>query len=239
MDGNVYGCIDGFQYYEYSVCTSGTYCRDPGANGAACVPTPCAPGTIGCASEKLGQCADDGMSVTATADCGAQGQVCTLAGCAASALDEIATSTQVGSASGGELIGNVFFVESARKLTAIEYDLSLPLQRSLTWAIYEQTNADLNGEFELEYKKVTIASGTGLQSSGVVDFELGAGKTYIIGVTATDGSFGYYYDNLIVPPSINFAHVIATVDVAYAQSFDFQNPGLYATYHQRLTTTAP
>ncbi|MES1178509.1 MAG: hypothetical protein ABUL62_29575 [Myxococcales bacterium] len=115
----------------------------------------------------------------------------------------------------------------------------MPQPRTLIWTVFEGTNANMSGEFDLKYQKTTTGSGVGFQSSGSISVQLEAGKSYYIGVSPSDGSFAYYYDNLSIAPSINFAHVIGAVDTSFAKQFDYQDPNLYLAYHQRLTTTGP
>jgi hypothetical protein len=239
-NGSVQQCNDGLSYSQSQFCVQGTYCLKHG-NGTDCVPTPCQPDTDACVADKLGHCASDGMSVASTTDCVAQSKVCTLAGCAAAAVDTVAAAAQIGSASAGEMRGNIILVHTARKLTQIEADLSLPQPRALKWLVYEGTNADLNGEFDLRFQKTTSGSGTGLQASGPISFELEAGKSYYIGVSATDGSFAYYYDDSpTVALSLSFSHVIGAYDeFGFGSSFDYVNQGISSAYHQRLTTTLP
>lgn len=239
-DGNVQQCNDGFSFSQAQYCAQGTYCLSH-SNLVDCSPTPCIPDTDACVGEKLGQCAADALSVVASADCGAQQMVCSLSGCVASAVDTVSTANQIGTASSSELLGNVVLVQSARKLTLIEADISMALPRTLNWMVFEGTNADFNGEFDFKYQKTTTATGTGFQSSGPIAVELEAGKTYLIGVTASDGSFVYYYDYQSAPLPLNFAHVIGSVDTYYSSggSFDGYNQPIGLAYHQRLTTTAP
>lgn len=162
-NGNVQQCNDGLSYSQVQFCAQGTSCLKHG-NGTDCAPTPCQPDTIACAAEMLGQCATDGMSVATSADCGSQNKVCTLAGCAATAVDTVSAATQIGTASSGEVLGNIVLVHSARKLTTIEADLSMPQPHTLIWVVYEETNADLNGEFDLKFQKSSTGSGAGFQS---------------------------------------------------------------------------
>ncbi len=238
-NNSVQVCDDqGLTSSQYQFCPQGTYCLSHGST-PDCAPTPCTPDADGCAAEKFGHCATDGLSVTSPTDCGAQKQVCTLQGCASSAVDTVTKGSEILTASTQELIGNVLLVHAARKLTLIEMDLSMPAPRALVWSVYEQTNADLNGEFDLKYQKTSTGSGSGFQSSGALSVQLEANKSYLIGVSANDGSFVYYFDYLSVPPSINFAHVIGTVDTSYSPSFDYGNSSIVSAFHQRLTTTAP
>jgi hypothetical protein len=241
-NGNVQQCDDqGSTYNQSQFCASGTYCLTR-AQTSSCEPTPCTPDTAACAAEKLGTCATDGMTVVAAGatDCGALKEVCTLQGCAKTAVDTISTTNQLSGANANEVLANVIAVQSARKLTMIEAYLSMPSARSLSWVVYVQTNADNSGEFDLAYQKTTTGTGAGFQSSGAISIELQAGKAYAIGVAASDGSFVYYYDTPTAVSSLNFAHVIGSEDTDSSSSFDFyptQPPG--SVYAQRLTTTTP
>ncbi|MEO7032643.1 MAG: hypothetical protein ABI548_02345 [Polyangiaceae bacterium] len=235
-NGSVQQCNDGLSYSQSQFCAQDTYCLKHG-NVTDCAPTPCKADTDACAGEKLGHCASDGLTVAPTADCGAQGEVCALTGCAASAVDTVSAAKQIGTASSGEMIGDVILVHSARKLTTIEADVSMPQPRTLIWAVYEGTNADLNGEFDLKYQTSTSGTGAGFQSSGPISVQLEANKTYFIGVSASD-AIVYYYDDLTSPPSLNFAHVIGGYDTSVSPLFDYENEFPYA-YRLRLTTTAP
>ncbi len=239
-DGNVQQCNDGFTFSQAQYCAQGTYCLSH-SNVVDCSPTPCVPDTDACVGEKLGHCAADGMSVVATADCASQQMVCALSGCAASSVDTLSTANQIATASASELLGNVVFVQAARKLTLIEADISMSVPRMLNWVVFEGTNADLNGEFDLKFQKTTTGTGTGFQSSGAIAVELEAGKTYLIGVTAADGSYVYYYDSQSAPLPMNFGHVIGSVDTYYSSggSFDGYYQPIGLAYHQRLTSSAP
>ncbi len=224
------------------VCTYGTYCNTEFAF-TDCVPTPCLPDTQGCAAEKFGQCADDGMSIASGAtDCGALSQVCTLQGCATSAIDTLATSNQIGTGSTySSLVVNVLNVQSSRKLNTIEVYLTVPNPNSLTWAVYQENLVNTYPEFDLKFQKTTSGSGTGFQSSGTVGLELVAGNTYAIGVSVGGGNFVYYYDTVTPPVSLNFAH--ATGSLSYTYSFVPAIPSPYIApttlYNERLTTSAP
>jgi hypothetical protein len=237
--GNIQQCDDqGLTFSQLQFCALGAYCNTR-TGLTSCAPTPCTPDTDGCAGEKLGHCSADGMSVGAGAtDCGASNQVCTLQGCAKTAVDSLSSSAQIGTGGANELVANVIAVDSARKLTLIEAELSLPAARSLVWFVYVQTNADGMGEFDLEFQKSTSGSGAGYQSSGAISVELEAGKTYAIGVGASDGGFVYYYDIPPATPSLNFAHATGSVDVAFGP-FDYSPGDQLPLYVSRLTTTTP
>jgi hypothetical protein len=243
-DGNVQQCDgQGLTSYQVQFCTLGTYCATR-TGVTTCAPTPCTADTDGCVGEKLGHCSADGMSVGAGAtDCGASQQVCTLQGCAKTAVDSLSSTTQIGTGSANELVTNLVAVDSARKLTLIEAYLSMPTTRNLVWVVYVLTNADGMGEFDLEFQKSTSGSGAGYQSSGAISIELEAGKTYAIGVGASDGNFVYYYDLPVAAPSLNFARVTGSADISFGASFDSAPfdvlPSQLPVYSTRLTTTTP
>ena len=58
-------------------------------------------------------------------------------------------------------------------------------------------------------------------------------------MTASDGSFIYYYDNPLIPPSLNFAHVTGSIDTSLSPSFDYSPSQGLPLYVMRLTTTTP
>jgi hypothetical protein len=171
--------------------------------------------------------------------------VCTAQGCAASAVATLSTANQIGTGGEGEALINVVLVHTSRKLTMIEAYLSLPTARTLTWVVYERTNANQIGEFDLAYQKSTPGSGSAFQSSGAIGFELKAGKTYAIGVSVSGGGFGYYYDTSSSPQSLSFAHVIDSSDQGFGSPipmvFDISDQGSPSdvVYNARLTTTLP
>jgi hypothetical protein len=245
-DGNVRLCDGvGLSSSQSQFCASGTVCTSL-TGYAECDPTPCSADTNGCVGEKFGHCGQDGMSVGGTVtDCSATAQVCTAQGCAASAVATLSTANQVAAGNDGEALTNTLLVHTARKLTMIESNLSLQTQRTLIWVVYEQTNANQVGEFDLAYQKTTTGTGTGFQSSGAISFELTAGKSYAIGVVVVGGSFIYYYDTTTAPQSLSFAHVMDSTDQGFGvpvpASFDVSDQGFPSNtvFNDRLTTTLP
>ncbi len=237
-NGSVAECdSQGLNYYTYSTCGYGTYCKPQGGN-ASCAPTPCLPSTTGCVSEKYGQCADDGLSVTGATDCGAASQVCTAQGCAASAVDTIGSSNFIaGNATYYNMVGDILEVTSARKLTTVEAFLTLPASRTLTWFVFQRSVATT--QYVLKYQTTTTASGTGFQSSGTFSYELTAGSGYLIGVSVAGGSFAYYYDSAVTPPLLGFASVSGGVTEGFTNPLGSQYPYLSTLYDIRLTTSAP
>lgn len=238
--GNVLQCdYTGTSSSQRQACTYGTYCKGVG-NNASCLATPCLPDNAGCANDKYGTCADDGMSVGSSAqDCGALGQVCTLAGCASSAVDTVASSKQVStSASYYPLIANTLDVETSRKLTKIEFYLTLPAARTLTWVVYQRNDTNLS-EYDLKFQQTNSGNGTGFQSSDAFSLTLAGGKSYAIGVYVSDGTFVDYYDSAVSPPSINFAHVTGSFAASYSNVLAYNFLTSTQLYYSRFTTTAP
>jgi hypothetical protein len=129
-------------------------------------------------------------------------------------------------------------VQSARKLTNIEFFLSLPSAHSIVWAVFQSNVVNGFNELDLKYQKTTTGSGTGFQSSGTIGLELEAGKTYAIGVSVSDGNFVYYFDTTSMQASLNFAHAVGSVSSSFAPTFTYYQPSTLL-YYARLTSSAP
>jgi hypothetical protein len=233
--GNAYYCdYTGLIQTLYKTCTTGTHCAM--SNGySTCVPTACVPNATACVAEKLGKCATDGMSISSvTTDCSGSTQVCTLQGCASSALDPIGSATDINASNTYlNMVGDVIQVDTPRQLTTIEAQLDLPASRSLQWVVFQ-----LSGNyFLLKSQTVTTASGTGIQSSGAISQELVAGGVYLIGVYVTNGSFAYYSSST-TPAQLTFGTARGSFAGAYASTLnDYESAA--ALYYFRLTTQAP
>jgi len=239
-NGNVQQCdYYGLSSYQAQVCGYGSYCKAQGTS-AGCVPTPCVPDTDGCAGEKYGHCASDGMSLgDGATDCAAASKVCTAQGCATTAIDTIASPNSAGAVNYYNLVLDTIDVQSSRKLSEIEVYLSLPTSRTLTFAVYQANIVNSQTTYDLKFQKVVSATGSGFQSSGAISFKLEAGKTYALGVSVTGGSFAYYYDAAATPPALNFALVRGGFASNFATSLSYGNPSLSSIFHLRLTTSLP
>lgn len=223
---------DGLSSSAFKTCSGNTYCSQHDGT-AECLRTACNAGASACFAERLGSCANDGMSLASvSADCAAQGKLCTLAGCTDQAVDTLGSGDQVRTPS-EMLIGNVVLVQSARTLTQIEAYLSLPASRALTWVIYERTS---DSYYSLVASAASTGTGTGFQSSGSISQALQAGKTYFIGVGIT-GTYVAYYSTSN-DPLTSFGPALGS-----ATSYATQNSiNIYAQpeqlYYFRLTTKA-
>ncbi len=237
-NGSVQQCDSyGLSSYQTQNCGFGTYCRSQG-NTADCASVWCSPNSgSSCVSEKLGTCSADGLSVLSGAtDCAASSQLCTAAGCAASAVDTIGTSNQVGSNnySNGYVYFDVLEVHSARKLTLLEAYLTLPAQRNLVWTVYQRN--DSTGYFDLKYQKSNTGTGTGFQTSGAIAVSLAAGTVYGIGLSISGGGYAYYYDAAVSPQILPFATVTGGVSNSFGSSV-YPYLTLSTLFNIRLTTT--
>jgi hypothetical protein len=172
-------------------------------------------------------------------DCAAASKVCTAQGCAATAIDTVASSNSAAAFNYYNLVLNLLEVRSSRKLSEIEVYLSLPTSRTLTFVVYQKNVVNMQTSYDLKFQKVVAATGSGFQSSGAISFKLEADKTYALGVSVTGGSFAYYYDAAVTPPSLNFASVVGGFTSNFSTSLSYAYPSLSSIYHQRLTTTTP
>jgi len=235
-NGNVQQCdTQGLTSYQSKSCAYGSYCKAQGT-GADCVPTPCLADTDGCAAEKYGHCASDGMSVGAGAtDCAAAGKVCTLQGCAPTAIDTVASANGAGSLNNSNVVLNYLDVRSTRKLIELEVYLSLPTNSVLTFIVYQRNP---QGIYDSKFQKAVVGTGSGFQSSGAIAYRLEAGNAYAVGVSVSGGSYAYYYASASMPPSLNFASVIGGYTSNFSSSL-YAYPNLSTIHYQRLTTTIP
>ncbi len=205
---------------------------------AFCAPLSCTAGAIACVGDKLGVCAADGLGVTSPLDCNAAQKVCTPQGCVASLVDTVNTETDVEESSESTFVGDVVLVDTSRKLSEIAANLTVPAGRSLTWAVYVETDANFAGEFDLDFQKTTTASGAGTESSGALGVELAVGKSYLLGVVSSGGGFALYAGFPTAAPALSFGHITS------GGAYDFESainvsPGLSEVYALRFTTTAP
>ncbi|MFZ5896502.1 MAG: hypothetical protein ACOY0T_35940 [Myxococcota bacterium] len=224
---------DGLSSSVWRNCTGNSYCAQHD-NVVECLRTPCNAGAAACVAERLGTCASDGMSLASvSADCSAQGKLCTLAGCAAQSVDTMGSGDQVRTPT-EMVIGNEVLVQSARTLTQIEAYLSLPASRALTWVVYERLS---DSYFSLVASAASTGTGTGFQSSGAISQLLQAGKTYFIGVGIT-GSYVAYYgtagDQLTT-----FGPVLGSATSYTAQSTISVYVQPEQLYYFRVTTKLP
>jgi hypothetical protein len=230
-----YCASDGLSAYTYATCGTGTACS-VGGNTWHCYPTTCSPSTSACLGEKLGTCSSDGTSLaTVKSDCGGAGQVCTLQGCADSAVDTIADTTDINAQpSYYNLFGDIVQVETTRVLTKLETQLDLPGTRTLQWLVYQLVGT----QFQLKAQSTTSASGNGPQSSGTLSQTLVAGNAYYLAVAVAGGSFGYYSSPLVAPEPLSFGSVRGPSLGSYASVLN-DSESTSPLYYMKLSTQAP
>jgi hypothetical protein len=175
------------------------------------------------------------MSVsTVTSDCSGASQVCTLQGCASSAVDPIGTGTDINASNTYlNLVGDVIQVDTPRLLTQIEAELDLPASRNLQWVVFQLTG----NYFQFQSQTTTTATGAGMQGSGKLSLELAAGGVYLIGVYVNNGTFAYY-SSTTTPAQLTFGAARGSYAGTYASSLsDYESAA--PLYYFRLTTQAP
>jgi hypothetical protein len=197
------------------------------------------PDTTACYAEKFGQCAADGMGVSDVAeDCAANNQVCAASGCASTATDTMGANDEV-RIPNNQVIGNFINVHTPRSLSSIEAYLELPASRTVRWLVYEkQATPTYYVSYQLKFDKVTLASGTGFQSSGAMNFKLEANKTYLVGLQITTGSYVAYWARIQKSHALSFG-----VATASTTTFFVTSGALYPTpgelYYMRFVTSLP
>lgn len=234
--GNVHQCVaKGTAWSPYATCGAASYCNEL-ASPISCAPDLCAPGTKTCSGEKLATCDTDGGHFTAVStDCSKTNKVCTLAGtCLATAEDSVGTTIN-SSVLSSYMVGNVYRVDRARKLTEIEQYLSVSGTSAFTWVVYEGNS--YSGTFTKLFELTTSSSGEGVfHSSGAIDVALQAGKFYYLGVIV-QGSFTRFYSSSAELPFVSFGQLWNSYQVSTASppaTYPFSTSNY--RYHQRLST---
>ncbi len=238
-DGDVYTCVmPGIDYLLTEDCASGTTCGTL-AEQTICVPHACTPAEADCVGNALGECADDGLSLSSvTEDCALSGNVCDSSGtCVASTVDALGDAEDASFINNGEIIANVIDVHSSRLVTALEANLNLAQPRDLRWVIGVWNGS----QYDFLVNQITTSQeGSGFFSSGALDIELEAGNRYVLGVglVAADGVEYVYYD---MPPweaEISFGKALGGNRGFYADGYlpDYVDDYLYRI---RVTTTLP
>lgn len=202
----VYKCRPtGTGYDLNQACTGSRNCQEDG-DTASCVANICSPEAIGCDGEVIATCAENGGSWESQGtNCALTGQICAGASCGA---EEITTQGSYVSyynrARTGETALISFDVLYARRLSEIEAYAEVPGVQKLTWVVYEKREA--SSTLDLVFQKVTAqgTSGVAWLSSGELDFEFQAGKSYAVGLH-NDGSIRRYYYNSSPVPTAAFA----------------------------------
>jgi hypothetical protein len=239
--GHVQACdSSGLSYSQYTYCFADQYCKTVSSSAAACAPKVCTTGAKGCDGESYATCDALGSGYTDSPTlCTTSGKLCSLTGCAASAVDVIGDQSTSGYASGSYYFGDIIYVRTARKLTLLELDSASDLTGvSLHWAIYSGLKE--GGPYAPVFDSFSVGTTAGIfQSSGPIAVTLTAGRYYVIGLRAESGMF-VYRNNGVTPP-LSFADQLGTT-LEYADpgtlppTFSEGNVG--GSWHLRLTTTA-
>jgi hypothetical protein len=237
-DGDVYGCDWlGSRADLYQQCPTDTTCNVTNGN-YSCIPLPCSPGDTVCLGNKVGTCAADGQSLsTVTDDCTTSASICgTDNKCAKSVVDILGVDEGQSdiSESAGYFVGDVVQVSSARTLTEMQLNLSLPPTRSLRWVVFEETS-DSNFTAKKDWV-VASQSGSGYFSSGPISFALKAGKIYLFGAVVTGGNtFTSYLDTGPFALNASFGTVLGRVENPYSSTMNAYLDSGYL-YQMKLTT---
>jgi len=238
-DGDIYGCDWlGSRADLYQQCPNDTACKATPGGNFACVALPCSPGETVCMGNKVGVCSTDGQTLASvTEDCGKAGSICGVDNkCAKSAVDVLGIDEGQGdiSESSGYFIGDVVEVTSARKLTEMQLNLSLPPSRSVRWVVFEETS-DSNFTAKQDWV-VAGQSGSGFFSSGAISYTLKAGKTYLFGAVITGGNtFTAYLDTGPFATNASFGSVLGRVENPYSATMSAYVDTGYL-YQMKLTT---
>ena len=238
--GHVQQCDStGLVFSQKTYCFADEYCKASGAL-ASCEKKVCITGAKGCSGESYGTCDALGSGYTESpTSCTATSKLCSLTGCATSAIDVIGDQSTNGFSSGSYFMGDVIYVRTQRKLTQLELDSFSDLSgQSLHWAIYSSLTE--GGPYVPVFDSFAPGAAAGFQSSGAISVTLAAGRYYVIGMRAQSGLFVYRKDGLT--PPMSFADQLGTM-LEYADPGmlppTFSEGTLGGSWHMRLTTVLP
>ena len=233
---DVYYC-DFTGSYLSEQCVGDTTCKAQGT-GASCAPLACSPSSSTCIGNQIGTCASDGQSLSqVTTDCTTSTSVCTAdLKCAKSATDTIGVAESVEVVSASTVVGDVFDVESTRKLTELQMQLVLAGPRELRWIVYEVSGQTFVAKID---KVVSSVAGTGFYSSGALNFKLTAGKRYLLAVVVSGGDAVDYIDSYPFTGDVSFGTVSGRVTTYYPGSFDIFNMDPNYVSQMNVTTESP
>ncbi len=235
VDGHVHECASpGARTQLIKLCPEGQTCGLL-ADTVQCLATPCAGSSSDCLGNARGTCAVDGMSLSEVAEnCAATKLVCDAnAACAASAVDTQGKAEEVEQLN-QNVAGNVIDVHSNRRVTKLEANLLLEAPRDLRWIIFEWTGTT----FEMQVMEITSNNeGSGFFASSPLDFELKAGKRYLVGVGLVVGDGYLYYDAPPWTPSLSFGGALGGSLGGYSASYQFEP--FEKLYRLRITSELP
>jgi hypothetical protein len=221
-------------------CAAGQVCRSAGMPSAAfCGEPDCTPGATTCLKNQIGKCASDGATLSqVTSDCGADSTICTVEPkCAAKAVDTLGADESVQPLYQDTFIGDVIEVTSARTLTQLSANLSFPNGRQLRWVIYEQAGSAFIAKVD---KVASVTSASGAVTSPAFNFQLQAGKTYLVGLVVTGGDvLGTYYDSAPYEAHVSFGTILGMFAGGYSATYASLDSFVYDTVFYLEVTTTP
>lgn len=152
--------------------------------GNACVPDVCPKAAPACVENRITTCDAHGSAFNPGGkDCSATSEICDQQlHCASEAVDTLGSPGCAGYAVKRNGLAEHYQVSSARHLTKIEAALGYSGSGSLTWFVYESSDAS---QFTKVLETTRPISGDGsvvIVDSGTIAAQLDAGKQYIIGV---------------------------------------------------------
>jgi hypothetical protein len=196
----------------------------------------CVKGTTGCVGEDYGTCAADGMSLSpGSSDCDGSGQVCSLQGCSATALDSLGGTTELESLASGTVTFDRIHVVTPRKLTEISSYLTLPSDRTLRWTVYVWSGSY---NWALVFDQVTTSSGAQYHSSGPMSTTLEANKDYLVGVSVSGGSYASHLTASAAQQALSFGSTVGSGYTYFSTTLSTYPSGL-GLRAMKLTTTLP
>jgi hypothetical protein len=130
----------------------------------------------------------------------------------------------------------VIDVSSARKLTELQMHLVLAGPRELRWIVYELSGQTFVAKID---KIVANPAESGFLKSGVLNFQLAAGKRYLLAVVVSGGDAVDYIDSNPFSGSVSFGTVVGRVLNYYPGSFDVFSVDSGYVSSMKVTTEAP
>lgn len=234
---DVYYCQYGSPPFLQQTCNEDQPCKAFGNGAALCTQRACTPSVKTCIGNQIGTCAADGASLASvSSNCPTSSNVCTADfKCAASTTDTLGEAENIQLVYSAGLVGTAVSVNSSRTLTELQAQLVLAAPRELRWVIYELVGSDYVAKVD---KVASSVSGSGFISSPAFNFQLVAGKTYLLGVAISGGDSVVYYDTAPFSQTISFGNILGATYSSYSSTFPAS--AVYAEQAiQMRTTTAP
>ena len=236
--GNIQRCSStGASFTLSQYCLSESYCKQLTSTTAECRPKLCVTGATGCLGEDYGTCSSDGVTLEpGFDDCDGAAQVCSMQGCADSAIDDIGGTAEVESLYPGTVVFDRIHVATPRKLTQMAAYLSLPSTRTLRWTVYAPSGYS---DWMLIFDQVTTSSGAQFHSSAPMALTLEADKDYLVGVSVSGGSFASYIGPSAGAQILSFGTSSGSGYASFAATIGYYQSNSSSLRAVRLTTALP